>query len=198
MADSGEFIDYKSRKYAHPIDLESSGFVHKCVSHLPNIERPVLDIACGYGRNGLEILKAGYRCVFCDVDINCLREIRLSSSFAPYRQNYCLKRIDFDKDSWPFPENSCAGIINIHYYNYKLISFFTRSICQGGFLLIETIDNRGNNYLELPESGLLYDLLKPEYDLLYYSEGKIRYGRVKVKLLAVKKSVDRDRIAHNV
>lgn len=177
----------KPRKYARPIDMEPSRFVHKYVSSLYNLQRPVIDVACGYGRNGLEILKGGNRCVFCDVDIKCLKEIITSIQFTNYRDNYCLKRIDFDKEKWPFPDNSCAGIINVHYYNHRLIPFFMRSICKGGFLLIETIDNRGDNYLELTKSKYLFDLLKSGFDFIYYSEGKIIHGRAKVKLFAIKK-----------
>ena len=123
----------KPRKYARPIDMEPSRFVHKYVSSLYNLQRPVIDVACGYGRNGLEILKGGNRCVFCDVDTKCLKEISTSSQFTNYRDNYCLKRIDFDKEKWPFPDNSCTGIINVHYYNYRLIPILCVLYAKVGF-----------------------------------------------------------------
>lgn len=179
-------LSSKRRDYSRPKECVASPFVRKYVSSADFMNRPIVDVGCGYGRNGLEVLKAGGKCVFCDIDTKCLQSIKDSNVFFDYRGNYCLKQIDFEKEPWPFPPDSCGGIINVHYYNRKLIEGFISSIRVGGFLLIETIDNRGGNHFELPMVGYLRYQIMPHFKIIYYKEGKPKEGKAKVKLFAIR------------
>ena len=54
----------------------------------------------------------------------------------------------------------------------ELFRHFEQSLMPGGFLFIETYENRGGNYLELPKPWEFKTLLAPAFDFLYYAEKK--------------------------
>ena len=152
-------------------------------------ELPIADIACGYGRNGEFFLKNGHKCVFCDIDPDCLEFINSDSEFLNYKNLYKTLSIDFCKDPWPFEPESLSGIINVHYFNGALIDKFVASLCPNGFLYIETISAKGNNYLDLPKYHFIYDRIVNKFNIIYYLENKVKrfdLSKATLKLLATK------------
>ena len=74
--------------------------------------------------------------------------------------------------------------------DFLLMSIFPRitdALAKGGLLLVQTIGNRGQNYLQLPKAGLLKDALSRNFEFLHYDErsaGPGGAGAVTVRLLA--------------
>ena len=157
-------------------------------------DKPILDIACGYGRNGAFFVNKGYECYFCDIDRDCLQFIEegvgVCENGSINKSLYKVYSIDFENQEWPFAENSASGIINVHYYNKDIVKKFINTVCVGGFIYIETISARGENYLELPEHKYIYDLMKDKYAFIYYNEKivkPIELSKATLKLLAIRK-----------
>jgi hypothetical protein len=74
--------------------------------------------------------------------------------------------------------------------DFLLMSIFpkiTDALAKGGLLLVQTIGNRGQNYLQLPTAGLLKAALSGNFEFLQYDEdtaGPSGAGAVTVRLLA--------------
>lgn len=170
-----------------PYTLDPSEKLIKMIEGIDFIDYPMIDVACGYGRNGLVLLEKGQRCVFCDINREYLRFINESEMFESFRNNKQIKTYPLDVSAkWPFPSNSAGGILLIHYYDERVFYKIKKTVAKGGFVYIETIDNRNDNYLELPYKGLTQKVFFEDFDILYFKEGKERNNRCKVTLFARK------------
>ena len=81
-----------------------------------------------------------------------------------------LMERDLLADSWPFEERTIGGIVLVDFLDRSLFQFFERSLVVGGYLLIETISNRGGNYLELPSAGELRKAFERSFEFCVYRE----------------------------
>ena len=151
---------------------------------------PILDVACGSGRNAIHLWQLGCTVICVDQNLEDFQSQRRSlfpdcSTSADKR--LILKRTDLVADPWPFGRGTAGGIVNIHFLIPGLLPSFESSLRSGGYLLLETVPGHGNNYLQLPKSGDLRAALARGFDLEYYKESKVGpkgYDAVAVQLLA--------------
>ncbi len=155
-------------------------------------EAPILDVACGAGRNAIFLIRSGCRVVCIDKDLRALRKRCIPDSS---RDNYCdnlqLREIDLVHDPWPFESGTAGAIISVHFLLPALFPHFENSLLPGGYLLIETVPAHGGNYLELPRAGELRSALQSAFDFEYYRERKAgpgNYDAVTVQLVAKRRS----------
>lgn len=125
--------------------------------------RPVLDLACGTGRNGRFLAQLGCEVIGIDIDI----------SKTVTKEHFQARRMDLDAEPWPFRKGELGGIIQVHFLRRSLFAWFAHSLVPGGFLLIETVPGCGGNYLELPRAGELSAQLAADFHLEAYREGKV-------------------------
>jgi SAM-dependent methyltransferase len=167
------------RKFAKQVIASSSG-------------KPILDVACGSGRNALFLERMGGTVICIDRDLssfnaNLKRQFRFVRTLG---MKLVPKKVDLVKDPWPFDPHSVGGIINVDFLMPTLFPLFARSLVPGGCLLLETVAGRGGNYLELPQEGELKAVLGFAFDLEFYEErlvGPSDCNAVVVKLLARRK-----------
>ena len=144
---------------------------------------PILDIACGNGRNAFPLAELGCTVICADKDL---------SRFAPpanleHRLRSCP--LDLIDSQWPFEKSSAGGIVNVHFFLPALLPHFESSLAKGAYLLLETVPACGGNYVQLPKNGELRSLLRGAFDLEFYNErpaGPQGCGAVAVQLLARK------------
>jgi SAM-dependent methyltransferase len=159
---------------------------------------PLLDAGCGYGRNAVALASCGLSVVCVDKELERLNAlVRLTPRDLPeLRQRECEVgrlypvRADLVPSQWPFCEDCFSGIICVHFLNVELFGAFRSSLIAGGYLYIETFGGHGGNYLDLPKSGRLRDLLSKDFDFQFYREkkvGPVGYNAVTVKLFARKR-----------
>lgn len=152
-------------------------------------DRPILDVACGGGRNAILIAYLGGNVICIDKDLSKLaaQSIRLRGTvFAQAFSRITPVALDLIKDEWPFSANSIGGIVNVHFLHTRLFPLFVRSTTHGGHLLLETIQNRGENYRDLPRAGTLRSAFEPSFVLDVYRErrcGPDGHDSVTVQLL---------------
>jgi SAM-dependent methyltransferase len=148
------------------------------------VEKPILDAACGSGRNAIFLATLGGNVICVDMDLTKLQAQNLS---LPLSRRLILRQLDFVKDAWPFGSCSLGGIVNVHFFLAELFPFFEESLSPGGYLLFETVPGHAGNYVELPKAGQLKGLLGKAFEIEHYKEAKVGptdYDAVTVRLLA--------------
>ena len=137
--------------------------------------KPILDVACGGGRNAVFIAHLGGTVICIDRDLARFEaeRVRLADSiFAPSFSRITTLRLDLIREPWPFPPDSVGGIVNVHFQRAVLSSYIIESLSSGGCLLLETVQARGGNYLELPKAETLRLAFGKFFDLKTYRERK--------------------------
>lgn len=149
---------------------------------------PILDVACGSGRNAFLLSEIGCKVICIDKDLRAIRENsereHLSSVARSRIRTYPL---DLIGQEWPFGKGMAGGIINVHFFLPTLLDVFARSLLPGAYLLIETIPGCGGNYLSLPSAGEVRKQLAGKFELTVYKESKVgpeSIDAVTVKVLA--------------
>lgn len=146
--------------------------------------KPILDVACGSGRNAIFLANGG--CAVICVDKN-LASLQAQKERLPASLELRLRKLDLVHDSWPFGQCSLGGIVNVHYLQPELFRCFEQSLMPGGYLLLKTVPGCGGNYLELPTAGALRRRLEGAFDFEFYEErnvGPHDCNAVTVRLLA--------------
>jgi SAM-dependent methyltransferase len=167
------------RKYAEKIVAAAAG-------------KPILDVACGSGRNAIFLARLGGTVICIDKDLSSLDANlqRRRDILTGYAKRLIPRRIDLLKNRWPFGPSSVGGIINVHCLLAALLPVFAISLTPQAYLLLETVSAHGANYLELPQRGALKAVLEPVFDLAFYEErpaGPSERNVVTVKVLARRK-----------
>lgn len=178
-------------KHPKPLDDQPSFLLTDNLEYIHNSKKPVLDIACGYGRNGMELVKHGHKVLFMDYDEDCLLYIeekkKICRAFSKLIRTW---EWDLTSGRLPLHDNSVSGIINVHYYNEKLIDDMIRVIMPGGFLCFETIDAHSCHENELPEYGFIKHKLEL-FEMKYYKETMVKNslrGASACKIFALKQT----------
>jgi SAM-dependent methyltransferase len=137
--------------------------------------KPIIDVACGRGRNALFFAKFGCAVICIDRDLAHLKsyETERRKNLPANQKQLKLYQLDLEREPWPFSEGSIGGIINVHFFLPSLFPGFENSLSPGGYLLFESVPGCGRNYLELPPAGYVRSLLTNGFELEVYRERKV-------------------------
>ena len=98
---------------------------------------PVLDLACGGGRNGLYLARLGMKVVFADISFNKL--VNLHHVVPDLLSRVLICRVDMEKDGLGvFRPGSFGAILVFRYLHRPLIPFIKDLLAPGGILVYET------------------------------------------------------------
>jgi SAM-dependent methyltransferase len=149
---------------SHPSPLVKK-FASVIVNAAPGY--PVIDVACGAGRNAFYLAQLGCTVICIDRDLHRLKERMPDVEIS---KRLTLIEMDLLADPWPFGERTIGGIVLVDFLDRSLFPLFERSLVTGSYLLIETISNRGGNYLELPRAGELRQAFERSLEFNVYRE----------------------------
>lgn len=136
---------------------------------------PVIDLACGHGRNGLFLAANGIPVVLIDRS-----DVRLAHARFQARQAGVvadIRRLDLEEAGTdPMADLEAGGILVFRYLHRPLIPAIRRSIRTGGILIYETF-TRDQRRLGKPRNDAY--LLQPlelkgwfrDWQILHYFEG---------------------------
>jgi len=143
---------------------------------------PVLDLACGSGRNGLFILEKKLPVTFADIKTEALADVKQvikndTVKYAPSLTSFWP--VDFEEqDANPFIDHSFSAIMVFRYLHRPLIEKIKAAVVPNGFVIYETFTL---SQAELGRPKNLAFLLKPrelaelfaDWEILHYFEGTI-------------------------
>jgi len=102
---------------------------------------PVLDLACGTGRNGLLLVEHNIPVVFADIRQDALDQVResLAKNRLAGQQTSELWQVDFEApDSSALEEESYGAILVFRYLHRPLMAALERAVVPGGLVIYET------------------------------------------------------------
>lgn len=173
-------------------NLEASSLVRRFGAKVVGAShgKPILDVACGSGRNAFFLSSLGATVICMDRELTRLRGYMAQNSstcFIERADRLVPHQIDLVKTPWPFDYRIAGGIINVHFTLPALFQFFANSLVPNGYLLVETVPGCGDNFLELPKKGELKTSLEANFEFEMYEEKLVRPAESKavtVKLAA--------------
>jgi hypothetical protein len=172
--------------------LEASSLVRRFGAKVVGASnsKPILDVACGSGRNAFFLSSLGATVICMDRELTRLREclaMNTSTCVIDGADRLVPQQIDLLNDPWPFTSASVGGIVNVHFTLPALFPFFESSLTPNGYLVLETVPGCGGNCLELPKKGELKSALEDFFTFEMYKEqpvGLPERNAVTVKLAA--------------
>lgn len=181
-----------SRSHKRPVEPSPSRLlVHFAEEIAAKARGVIIDVPCGYGRNAAYLSSYGLSVICIDNCHNALETIKAGrglSTTASYKPELLVPmNLDLVGDLWPFGEETIGAAINVHYYTPLLFGNLIRSISIDGYLLLETIDGHGTNYLELPQHGFVMSNIIDSFEIRHYKEKKQANGTSSVKCVAIKR-----------
>jgi len=138
--------------------LTPSAFIAKHAQLIASrITGPIADVACGSGRNLLPFLHSGQRIDCYDICPDCI---------DPYIVQACGQHLRWYETNllnanFSLPPAEYSLVFLVHFYNARVVSQIVQTIKPGGLLVLETIDDRRSNYIELPQAGEIFQLITP-------------------------------------
>lgn len=119
----------------HPApDLPPSEWIHRFAPLIRPGSR-VIDVACGRGRHGRLLLKAGCAVTFLDRDLSGVSDL---TGQCPLILHDLEQGPDGQGWSWPFPPARFDAVIVTNYLHRPLFPALISALAPGGMLLYET------------------------------------------------------------
>src|ERR1039457_799981 len=144
-------------------NLEASSLVRRFGAKVAGAShgKPILDVACGSGRNAFFVSSFGATVICMDRELTRLRENLAqneSMSIIERADRLVPHQIDLITTPWPFGHESVGGIVNVHFTLPALFPFFANSLIPHGYLLRVRSQNAPSNWLSNGElSKVLQD-----------------------------------------
>ncbi|GAB6060267.1 class I SAM-dependent methyltransferase [Desulfonatronum parangueonense] len=141
------------------------------------IPGPVLDLACGDGRNGIFAARRGLTVICCDRSRQALRQARAGARDAEVEIRLWWKDLEVEGETH-LPENAFGAILVFRYLHRPLMPEILRAVRPGGYVFYETFTVEQTKYG--PPRNPAH-LLKPgelavffaDWDRLEYFEGEL-------------------------
>lgn len=134
--------------------------------------KPLLDLACGGGRNGLYLHSQGFPVRFADKNSEFLKALQLKNKI----QNEHCEHVDFETGEQCLFPNSYQAIMVFRYLHRPLFKQIKEAIAPGGIIIYETFttENRQFGRPNRDEFLLKSNELKTifhDWKCLFYFEG---------------------------
>jgi len=174
-----------------------SKYIKQLTSLNTNKQAPVLDLACGSGRNGLYLLENGIPVTFADVNTAVLAQVQQHACAVNNLQQADFWSIDFEqKGETPLAGKSFAAIMVFRYLHRPLFEQIKQVILPNGLIIYETFTEqqaqfgRPKNPDFLLKAGELADIFS-DWNILHSFEGVIESANYSDKKQAIAQIVAR-------
>lgn len=154
--------------------------------HLPSLlalkctkQTPVLDLACGNGRNGLYLINNNINVTFADINGDALKQVEQSINHLEKAKHKLANywQVDFEQvNAATFYDKQFSAIVVFRYLHRALFTQIKAAIKPGGLIVYETFTEqqaefgRPKNPNFLLKPGELADIFS-KWKILYSFEG---------------------------
>jgi SAM-dependent methyltransferase len=163
--------------------LQHSPLISQYLKQLKSLstdkQSPILDLACGSGRNGLYLIENGVKVTFADVNSTAIEQVQQLASMAKNKQRADFWSIDFEQEGVsPLAGKSFAAIIVFRYLHRPLFEQIKHAILPNGIIIYETFTSaqaqfgRPKNPDFLLKRGELVDIFS-DWEIIHSFEGII-------------------------
>ena len=166
------------------------------------IQQPILDLACGGGRNGLYLVENNIPVVFADVKASALEQVKksLNDDNSGEKPTVSLWQVDFEQQGVkPLLDKSFSAIMVFRYLHRALFEQIKQAIAPGGYVIYETFTEdqpqfgRPNNPDFLLKKGELTKLFT-DWQIIHSFEGVVdannESGKQAIAQLIAKKPIE--------
>lgn len=117
------------------------------LNYLPQLQTaalvaPILDLACGSGRNGLAMLRAGIDVTFADRDAQSLLAVQQAVAEAGDAAGWgkaTYWEVDFEQPGLnPLAGRTFGGVVVFRYLHRALLAPIRQAVAPGGLVIYET------------------------------------------------------------
>jgi len=127
-----------------PLLEKTIAFLHEVPD--ANEQTPVLDLACGSGRNGLYLLEQNLPVVFADIKESALEQVKstINCHHCEGKSSAGFWQVDFEQDHFeqekvkPLAGKSFSAIIVFRYLHRALFEQIKQAVIPGGYVVYET------------------------------------------------------------
>ena len=148
---------------------------------------PVLDLACGRGRNARLFLERGHPVTAVDIDLSGLADLEGQPRLE-------VVQADLESAPWPLPGRRFGAVVVTNYLWRPLFAMILDAVEDGGVLLYETFavgneaHGRPSNPDFLLKPGELIGAVRGRLQVVAYEHGRIELPRpaIKQRLCAVR------------
>ncbi|MBI3230281.1 MAG: class I SAM-dependent methyltransferase [Burkholderiales bacterium] len=161
----------------HAQEGAPSAWVQRFVPLIPHqLNKPVLDLACGAGRHTRLLLAHGYEVLAIDRDLTALQSLKQSLVGEGAKLDSLALDVEqpLEQLQWPCAPASLAGIVVTNYLHRPLFPLLLASLAPNGVLIYETFAagnqvfgkpsnpafllNPGELFIRMQESGVMRTL----------------------------------------
>jgi len=161
--------------------LQHSLLIDKYLKQLKSVSStlgsPVLDLACGNGRNGFYLVENEIPVTFADINANAIAQGKQHACLQSCKQATDFWLTDFEQaGETPLAGRSYAAIMVFRYLHRPLFTHIKQAILPGGLIIYETFTTeqiqfgRPNNPDFLLKVGELADYFS-DWQILHSFEG---------------------------
>ena len=124
--------------------MSHSPLLEKYIEQLQKVSKqaPILDLACGSGRNGLYMVNQNIPVVFADIKESALEQVR---AVLVQQQGIVQKltidcwQVDFEQENLtPLADKSFSAIMVFRYLHRPLFAQIKQAVNSGGMIIYET------------------------------------------------------------
>ena len=122
--------------------MPHSPLLAEFIEHFDRQAGPILDLASGYGRNGLYLHQQGFPVHFADKSSEALNTLKAEHNIT---EGQC-RSVDFETAKVVLKNNQYQAILVFRYLHRPLIQQIRDAIKPGGFIIYETFTTENRQF----------------------------------------------------
>jgi len=156
---------------------------------------PVLDLACGTGRNSIYLAQKGLRVTCCDISPENLEEVKKRAE--SHQVEIELWQVDLEREGMnPLPGDSYGAILVFRYLHRPLMECIKKALRNGGVLIYETFTREQRQFGKPHNPNFLLDPGElrhtfADWEVIHYFEGTKENPTRAVAQIVCRKSTNR-------
>lgn len=144
-----------------------------------------IDVGCGFGRHSVYLAQNNYSVTGIDIENRCIE--RFESYFAS-RPNLRARGYHMDAYCSPHAWNGLFDLcVVVDFVRADIVPVALRLIRPGGYVIYQSVGNRGGNWTQLPRRGEMLSTIASAASVVSYEEcqaGPDYVNSVKVRFVA--------------